>query len=234
MNIKIAPSILSADFGKLNQEIAQVSPYVDLLHVDVMDGHFVPNITIGAPVVAWLKTGLPLDCHLMIEHPENFIEDFVKAMAKVGCTGKMASITVHQEACKNLPKVIQQIKSFKNEAGESVKAAVSINPATPIEMIEEVLDDVDMVLVMSVNPGFGGQKFIASALGKIEALRKMKPNLDIEVDGGINAETAKQCVKAGANILVAGSYIFGAVGAEGRKKAIESLRIGASQICARG
>ncbi len=207
MNIKIAPSILSADFGKLNEEIASVEPYVDLLHVDVMDGHFVPNITIGAPVVRCIKSKLPLDLHLMIQHPERFLEDFVKAGA--------ASITVHQEACVHLHRVVQQIKSL------GVKAAVSINPATPLEMIEEVLDDVDMVLIMSVNPGFGGQKFIEHVLGKIRELRKLKPDLDIEVDGGINAETARQCVEGGANILVAGSYIFGA---EDRKKAIESLR----------
>ena len=207
MKIKIAPSILSADFGKLNAEIASVEKYVDLLHVDVMDGHFVPNITIGPPVVKCIKTKLPLDCHLMIQNPELYIEDFVKAGA--------ASITVHQEACTHLNRVIQLIKSF------GVKAAVSINPATPIEMIEEVIDDVDMVLVMSVNPGFGGQKFIENAIGKIAALRELKPKLDIEVDGGINAETAKLCIEAGANILVAGSYIFGA---KDRRKAIQSLR----------
>src|SRR5690606_4735474 len=144
MKIQIAPSILSADFGKLNEEIASVEPYVDLLHVDVMDGHFVPNITLGPPVVRKIQTKLPLDLHLMIEHPERYIDDFVDAGA--------ASITVHVEACKHLHRVIQQIKA----AG--VKAAVSINPATPIESIQYVLDDVDMVLVMSVNPGFGGQK----------------------------------------------------------------------------
>lgn len=208
MKIAIAPSILSADFGRLNEEIASIESYSDLLHVDIMDGHFVPNITIGPPVVSCIKTKLPLDCHLMIEQPEKYIEEFVKAGA--------ASITVHQEACKHLHRVIQQIKAF------GVKAAVSINPATPLKMIEEVLDDVAMVLIMSVNPGFGGQKFIENALEKISALRRMKPDLDIEVDGGINAETAKLCVKAGANILVAGSYIFGA---KDRKQAIESLKI---------
>jgi ribulose-phosphate 3-epimerase len=208
MKIKIAPSILSADFGRLNEEIASIEPYSDMLHVDVMDGHFVPNITIGAPVVRCLKTKLPLDCHLMIEKPEAYIEDFVKAGA--------ASITVHQEACKHLHRVLQQIKSFK------VKAAVSINPATPLEMIAEVLDDLDMVLIMSVNPGFGGQQFIDSAIGKIIALRELAPKIDIQVDGGINAETARMCREAGANILVAGSYIFGA---KDRQKVIEALRI---------
>lgn len=207
MKIQIAPSILSADFGKLNEEIASVEPYVDLLHVDVMDGHFVPNITLGPPVVRKIQSKLPLDLHLMIEHPEQYIDDFVKAGA--------ASITVHVEACKHLHRVIQQIKA----AG--VKAAVSLNPATPVEDIKHVLDDVDMVLVMSVNPGFGGQKFIPVALEKIRELRGMRPDLDIEVDGGVNAKTAKQCIEAGANILVAGSYIFGA---DDRKAAIESLR----------
>lgn len=206
--LKIAPSILSADFGKLNEEIASIEPYSDLLHVDIMDGHFVPNITIGPPVVRCIKTKLPLDCHLMIENPELYIEEFVKAGAK--------SITVHQEACKHLHRVIQQIKSYKN-----VKAAVSINPATPLEMITEIIDELNMVLIMSVNPGFGGQQFIENALGKIAALRELSPTIDIQVDGGINAETAKMCVEAGANILVAGSYIFGA---KDRKKAIESLR----------
>jgi len=215
MSVKIAPSILSADFGRLNEEIASVEPYVDLLHVDVMDGRFVPNITIGAPVVKWLKTGLPLDIHLMIERPELLIEDFVKAAAAAGCSGKNLSITVHQEECKHLHRIVQLIHSF------GVKAAVSINPGTPLEMIRDVLDDVDMVLIMSVNPGFGGQKFIEHALQKIQLLREIMPGLDIEVDGGVNAETAKQCVDAGANILVAGSYIFEA---KDRKKAIESLR----------
>ncbi len=210
MNIKIAPSILSADFGKLNEEIASVERFSDLLHVDIMDGHFVPNITIGAPVVRCIKTSLPLDCHLMIENPQDYIEDFVKAGA--------ASITVHQETCKDLRRVIAQIKS----GGRNVRAAVSINPATPVDTIADVLDELDMVLVMSVNPGFGGQPFIENALGKIEALRAMAPDLDIEVDGGINAKTATLCVKAGANILVAGSYIFGA---KNRKQAIASLRV---------
>jgi ribulose-phosphate 3-epimerase len=207
MKIKIAPSILSADFGRLNEEIASVEKYSDMIHVDVMDGHFVPNITIGAPVVKWLKTKLPLNCHLMIEHPERFLEDFAKAGAH--------TITVHQEVCPHLGKVLQQIKDL------GCKAGVSINPSTPVEMLEEVIDDVDEVLIMSVNPGFGGQSFIESALGKIAAVREMSATVDIMVDGGINAETGRLCVEAGANILVAGSYIFGA---KDRKKAIESLR----------
>lgn len=205
--IQIAPSILAADFGRLNEEIASVEPYVDMLHVDVMDGHFVPNITIGSPVIHCLKTGLPIDCHLMIDYPERYIENFVKAGAW--------SITVHQEACKHLHRVLQQIKSYK------IRAAVSVNPATPLTMIEEVLDIADMVLVMSVNPGFGGQNFIHKALEKIQALRMLAPDLDIQVDGGINRETAEKCRNAGANILVAGSYIFGT---KDRKKAIQALK----------
>lgn len=205
--VKIAPSILSSDFGKLNEEIASVEPYSDLLHVDVMDGHFVPNITIGPPIVKCIKTSLPLDCHLMIENPDDYVEAFVKAGAN--------SITIHQEVCPHLNRSIQKIKAL------GVKAGVSINPATPIEMIEEELEDIDLVLIMSVNPGFGGQEFIESALGKIAALRELAPDIDIEVDGGVNEETAKLCIEAGANILVAGSYIFKS---KDRKKAIESLR----------
>lgn len=209
MKIQIAPSILSADFGRINEEIASVEPYADLIHLDVMDGHFVPNITFGQAIVKCLKTKLPMDCHLMIEHPEKYVEDFVKA--------GVAGLTVHQEVCPHLYRVIQQIKSF------GIRAAVSLNPSTPVSTLVDVLDDLDMVLIMSVNPGFGGQKFIPRALEKIKALRTMKPDLDIEVDGGINAETAKMCVESGANILVAGSYIFGA---EDRKAAIASLRPG--------
>lgn len=207
MDLKIAASILSADFGKLNEEIASVEPFVDMLHVDIMDGHFVPNITIGPPVVRKIKTGLPMDLHLMIENPENYVEEFVKAGA--------ASITVHQEASTHLHGLIQKIKEL------GIKAAVSINPGTPLEAIEEVLDDVDMVLIMSVNPGFGGQAFIPSVLDKVVELRGLKDDLDIQMDGGINDKTAGDCIDAGANILVAGSYIFGA---EDRKAAVESLR----------
>lgn len=215
MKIRIAPSILSADFGKLNEEIAVVEPYVDMFHVDVMDGHFVPNITIGAPVVRCIKTKLPLDCHLMIENPERYVEDFAKAIVASGSPACVSNITVHAEVCKDLKAVLIRIK------GLGVRVGVSVNPGTPVEKITDVLDMVDVVLVMSVNPGFGGQSFIESVLPKITALRKMKPDLDIEVDGGINAETAKKCIKAGANILVAGSYIFGA---QDCVKAIQSLR----------
>lgn len=207
MKIKIAPSILSADFGRLNEEIKSVEKYVDLIHVDVMDGHFVPNITIGAPVVAKMRTKKPLDVHLMIENPEKYIEDF----AKVGA----AIITVHAEACKNLRGLLKKIRAL------GVKAGVSVKPKTPVSRIFGVLDEVDMVLVMTVEPGFGGQKFMEDMMMKVRALRAKKKHLDIEVDGGINAETARIAVKAGANVLVAGNYIFAA---KNRRKAIEGLR----------
>lgn len=207
MKIKIAPSILSADFGQLNEEIKSVEKYVDLIHVDVMDGHFVPNITLGAPVVAKICAKIPLDVHLMIENPGNYVEDFAKAGADI--------ITVHSEACKDLKGLLKKIRAL------GVKAGVSVKPKTPISAISKVLDYVDMVLIMTVEPGFGGQKFMEEMMKKVSELRKRKPKLDIEVDGGINEETAKIAVKAGANVLVAGSYIFGA---KNRKKAIESLR----------
>jgi ribulose-phosphate 3-epimerase len=205
--IKIAPSILSADFGRLNEEIATIEPYTDLLHVDVMDGHFVPNITIGAAVVSCIKTKLPIECHLMIENPEKFIPDFAKAGASI--------ITVHQEVCPDLKKVFALIKSF------GVKCGVSINPDTPAEKIMDVVKMADMILVMSVHPGFGGQEFIESVLDKIVLLRQWAPGVDIAVDGGVNAGTCGKCVQAGANVLVAGAYIFKS---DDRKKAIESLR----------
>lgn len=215
MKLLIAPSILSADFGRLNEDIKTVEPYADMIHVDIMDGHFVPNITFGAPVVSKMKSGRPMDIHLMIEHPENYLEDFAKAVSKAH--GKRADcyLTVHQEACTHLHRVIQQIKKF------GCRAAVALNPATPLYTIEPVLSELDMVLLMTVNPGFGGQEFISSVLPKIQALRKKAPRLHIQVDGGINNKTAKLAIKAGANILVAGSYIFGA---KNRKKAIQNLR----------
>jgi len=205
--IKIAPSILSADFARLNEEIASVEPYADLLHVDVMDGHFVPNITIGAPVVKWIKTKLPIECHLMTTNPEKFIPDFAKAGANI--------ITVHQEVCADIEKIFDLIRSL------GVKCGISINPETPVEKIKDVVRTADQVLIMSVHPGFGGQKFIDSALDKIRLVREWSSDVDIAVDGGINAETGKLCVEAGANVLVAGSYIFGA---DDRRKAIERLR----------
>jgi len=202
MRIQIAPSILSADFCKLGEEIRLVEQAgADLLHIDVMDGHFVPNITIGPLVVKSIKpiTKMPLDVHLMIENADRYVVDFCQAGADI--------ITVHAEACPHLHRTIQLIKS------QNVKAAVSLNPATSLTVLEHVLEDLDMVLLMSVNPGFGGQSFINSTLAKIAALRKMIDDrnlaIDIQVDGGINDQTFKAVVDAGANILVAGSYLFG-------------------------
>ncbi len=206
--MKIAPSILSSDFGKLNEEIKSIEAGSDLIHVDVMDGRFVPNITLGAPIVKCIKSKLPLDVHLMIENPENYIEDFAKAGAAI--------ITIHAEACSNLSKIIQEIKKL------GVKAGVALNPSTELSVIEEVLNELDMVVLMTVNPGFGGQSFMHEVVPKIKELRSIMPDLDIEIDGGINDETAKIALEAGANILVAGSFIFGA---ENRDEAISKLRL---------
>ncbi|WP_419888532.1 ribulose-phosphate 3-epimerase [Neobacillus niacini] len=199
--LKIAPSILSADFAKLGDEIIAVEKAgADYIHVDVMDGHFVPNITIGPLIVEAIRpvTKLPLDVHLMIENPDQYIENFAKAGADY--------ITVHVEACRHLHRTIHHIKSF------GIKAGVVLNPATPVNTIEHILKDIDMVLLMSVNPGFGGQKFIPEVLPKIRKVKEMADSigkdLEIEIDGGVNSETAKLCVEAGANVLVAGSAIY--------------------------
>lgn len=213
--ILVAPSILSADFGRINEEIKAIEPYADLIHVDIMDGHFVPNLTFGASVVAKMKCGRPMSVHLMIENPQDYIADFAKAMTKAHGRRDDCSIIVHQEACKHLHRVIQQIK----ETG--CKAGAALNPVTPLHAIASVLGDLDVVLIMSVKPGFGGQEFISSVLPKIRDLRKKAPKIDIEVDGGINDKTAKEAIKAGANILVAGSYIFSA---PNRISAIDRLR----------
>ena len=213
--IKLAPSILSADFARLGEQIAEVARAgADYIHVDVMDGHFVPNITIGAPVVAAIRavTSLPLDVHLMIEHPERYISDFVDAGADI--------ITVHVEASPHLRSTIEAIKDL------GVKAGVSLNPPTPIGAAEEIVAHVDLVLVMSVNPGFGGQSFIPETLPKIASMRKIlddgKLGAELEVDGGINADNAREIVKAGADVLVAGNSIFKA--GEGINRAIQRLR----------
>jgi ribulose-phosphate 3-epimerase len=198
---KIAPSILSADFSKLGEEVKAVEQAgADYIHIDVMDGHFVPNITIGPVIVKAVRgvTDLPLDVHLMIANPDDFIDDFVRAGADI--------LTVHAEAGHHLHRSIQHIRN----AG--VKPAVSLNPASPLDMIEYVLDDIDMVLLMTVNPGFGGQDFIPEVIPKIERLRKMidKRGLDIEleVDGGIGPETINRVSSAGADVFVAGSAIY--------------------------
>ena len=211
---KIAPSILSANFARLQEEIKEVEQSgVDYLHIDVMDGHFVPNITIGPLVVEAIKptTNLPLDVHLMIENPDTYINTFAEAGASI--------ITVHQESCTHLHRTIQQIKKH------GVMAGVSLNPATPISTIQHILSDVDLVLIMTVNPGFGGQTFIEQMVPKIETLADLRTNHHydflIEVDGGINEKTAFTCAKAGADILVAGSAIFGQ---EDRKQAIHTIR----------
>jgi ribulose-phosphate 3-epimerase len=199
--VKLAPSILSADFSRLGEQVAEATAAgADYIHVDVMDGRFVPNITIGAPVVAALRrwTKLPLDVHLMIESPELYINQFAQVGADI--------ITVHIEACPHIHRVVQMIK----EAGK--KAGVSLNPGTPLDTLDEILPAVDLVLVMTVNPGAGGQTFIESMLDKIARLRAIldKEGLpaELEVDGGINAETAPKVVKAGARVLVAGAAIF--------------------------
>lgn len=199
---KIAPSILSADFTALCEQVKKVEDAgADYIHIDVMDGHFVPNITVGPLVVSAVKrcTKLPLDVHLMIENPEFYIEDFIEAGANL--------ISVHLEACTHLHRVIQRIKSYNG-----IKVGVALSPATTLTNLINVLDEVDFVLVMSVNPGFGGQEFIPQSLEKIRLLRNMikerNLSVEIEVDGGICSENALDVVKAGADILVAGSAVF--------------------------
>jgi ribulose-phosphate 3-epimerase len=212
--IKIAPSILSANFAKLAEEIADVERGgADYIHVDVMDGHFVPNITIGPLVVEAIRpiTNLPLDVHLMIENPDQYIPMFAKAGADY--------LSVHVEACPHLHRTIHLIKEH------GVKAGVVLNPHTPVAMIEHIITDVDLVLLMTVNPGFGGQRFIHSVLPKIERVAQMVKerglNVEIEVDGGVNEDTAKLCVEAGANVLVAGSAIYNK---KDRAAAIRAIR----------
>ena len=199
--IKISPSILSADFSRLGEDVQAVDRAgADYIHIDVMDGHFVPNITIGPLVVDALRkvTDKPLDVHLMIENPDLYIPDFAKAGADI--------ITVHQEAVPHLHRTVQLIKSLGKKAG------VSLNPATPVETLDVVLDELDLVLIMSVNPGFGGQSFIPSALDKIRALRQriMERGLatELEVDGGVKIDNIREVVAAGADVLVAGSAVF--------------------------
>ena len=200
---KLSPSILSADFSQLGKQVALIEKGgADLIHVDVMDGHFVPNISFGAAVMKSVResTNLNFDVHLMIEEPDLYIDDFL--------TDKTEYITVHQEACRHLHRTIGHIQSL------GIKAGVSLNPATPIETLTEIISDVDLILLMSVNPGFGGQKFIQGTLDKIRRLSAMRKSTGtgfmIEVDGGVNLENAASLIEAGADILVAGSAVFGA------------------------
>jgi ribulose-phosphate 3-epimerase len=218
--VKLAPSILAADFARLGEEVAAAEQAgADRIHVDVMDGHFVPNLTMGAPIVRSLRpvTRLPLETHLMISNPDAFLDDFAEAGSD--------PLLVHWEGNDNLHRTVQHIKALGKRAG------VVINPATPAAALEEILQDVDQVLLMTVNPGFGHQHFLHTTLPKIRRVRQMidrlNPGCELEVDGGINAETAPLVVEAGATVLVAGSAIFGRD--EGVTAATERLRAAASR-----
>jgi ribulose-phosphate 3-epimerase len=219
--VKLAPSILAADFARLGEQVAEAERAgADRIHVDVMDGHFVPNIAIGAPIVQSLRrvTRLPMETHLMISNPDFFLDEFAEA----GST----SFLVHWEGNNNLHRTVQRIKALRKRAG------VAINPATPTLVLEEVLPDLDQVLVMTVNPGFGHQHFLGSMLPKIRRVAQMieqiKPECELEVDGGIDGATAPMAVAAGANVLVAGTSVFGSD--EDVAAAMESLRDAASQV----
>lgn len=216
MKVQIAPSLLSANFGRLNEEVTLIEPYANRWHFDVMDGHFVPNISFGAPVMKWIKTALPIDVHLMIEKPWLYFEDFKKAGGDL--------IIVHEEVCAetgefSLGNVLRMIK------GMELKMGVSIKPKTSVDKIKDVLDLVDQVLIMTVEPGFGGQKFMEDMMPKIGELKKLGFKGDIAIDGGINDKTATICVEAGANILIAGNYIFGAGDDKEKIEAAKSLKV---------
>ncbi len=209
--IELAPSILSADFSRLGEDVKEIEiAGANLIHVDVMDGHFVPNISYGSTVMKSLcgKTKLPFDVHLMIENPDQYIEDFV--------TDQTEYITVHQEACRHINRTLQHIRSL------NVKPGVAINPGTPVSALEYIMEDADLILIMSVNPGFGGQKFIPSAIRKAQELKTLREErgLDfrIEIDGGINTDNARTVIDAGVEILVAGSSVFKADDVQKRVK----------------
>ncbi|MDD5469857.1 MAG: ribulose-phosphate 3-epimerase [Candidatus Peribacteraceae bacterium] len=209
-HIIIAPSILSADLGRLQEEVESIEPYADWLQIDVMDGHFVPNLSFGAPVMRCIKTALPLDVHLMVSNPADRIQEFLDAGA--------AHITFHAEAVaepENRRQIISRIRAGGATAG------IAINPETPLSAVEGILGDIDLLLIMSVHPGFGGQEFINDVLGKVREAREQYPKLMIQMDGGIDERTAVLCRGAGAKNLVAGSFIFSA---RDRKAAIDSLR----------
>lgn len=216
MSVKIAPSLLSANFGRLQEEVQTIiRAGADLVHIDIMDGHFVPNLTIGPDVVAAIRpySQVPFDVHLMIENPDAFIMRFIEAGADI--------ITVHAEACRHLHRTIQLAKKG------GVRVGVALNPATPLQAVQEIVGDLDLLLIMSVNPGFGGQSFINKSLGKIQRARQMlaefNPAAELEVDGGINQENASDIVRAGASILAVGSAIFAAKDPDMAVKQFKSL-----------
>ena len=208
-SIIIVPSILSADFRILQQEVESLEPYADWIQVDVMDGHFVPNLSFGAPVAKWIETNLPLDVHLMVQNPADRVEEFLKIGA--------AHITFHAEVVEGEDR--KALIKANRDGGATV--GIAINPETPLSAAEDVLGEVDLLLVMSVHPGFGGQEFISEVLEKVKEARAAHPDLMIQMDGGVDNKTAPLCREAGANNLVAGSFIFRA---ENREQAMASLR----------